>query len=395
MDVNPLVNGTEFPPVTEAASWVKDRTFSADFPLIDVSQAVPGYPTSDHVLDHMAQVLREPLVSKYGNVLGLPALRAEYAAQLNLGAGANNVTDDNVAISAGCNQAFHVCITALTQPGDQVILPTPWYFNHKMSLDMQGIEAVALHCDASDQMIPDIEKAESLIGKKTRALALISPNNPTGKEYPPELINAFYSLCKKHNITLILDETYSDFRADTDIAAHSVFSDKDWHKHAIHLYSFSKAYALAGYRVGAMVASETVLTQVTKVLDCVSICAPQLSQRAALFAMQNAQDWKQDKCAQMFGRANAFKDALAGNNHGYQITAMGSYFAYLEHPFNLPARKVARFLADEANLLALPGEMFGEGQRKHIRVAFANVSRDVMPAISERLARFDPENPNI
>ena len=92
----------------------------------------------------------------------------------------------------------------------------------------------------------------------------------------------------------------------------------------------------------------------------------------------------------MHNRAEAFNLALRSNDHGYQITAIGAYFAYLEHPYSIPARQVARFLSDEANLLALPGEMFGPEQEKYIRVAFANVSQSKMPVIARRLADFRP-----
>jgi len=356
MHANPLVTRTEFPPVTEAANWIADRVFPDQLPLINVSQAVPGYATSDDVLDHIAKTVREPEVSKYGHVLGIPELRQAYADYL--ATDTQNISASNIAITAGCNQAFHVAITALVEPGDEVLLPAPWYFNHKMS----------------------------------RAIVLITPNNPTGQEYPPATIDAFYELCKQRGITLILDETYRDFRNDTSTPVHNVFDDPDWSKTAIHLYSFSKAYALAGYRIGAITASENFMTEVTKVLDCVTICAPLLSQRAALFALQNAQDWRNEKCRKMQKRAEAFNVALKKNDHGYQVTAMGAYFAYLEHPYQLPARQVARFLADEANLLALPGEMFGPDQEKHIRVAFANVSLETMPEIARRLAVFRPEN---
>lgn len=393
MHVNPLVDSTEYPPVTEAANWIANRSFPQDLPLINVSQAVPGYAASESVLNHIADVIRDPSVSKYGHALGIPALREAYAAYL--AADSDHIKMSNVAITAGCNQAFHVAITALATPGEEILLPTPWYFNHKMSLDMLGITSVPLPCAADQKLIPDPASTEVLITKKTRAIVLITPNNPTGQEYPPETINAFYKLCQKHGITLILDETYRDFREDTSTPVHGVFDDPDWSQTAIHLYSFSKAYALAGYRVGAITAAEKFLHEVTKVLDCVSICAPQLSQRAALFALQNAQAWKQEKCTQMHKRAQAFSDALKHNDHGYQITAMGAYFAYLEHPFDLPARQVARYLSDEANLLALPGEMFGPNQKKHIRVAFANVSHALMPEIARRLAAYDPEKPNI
>jgi len=388
LHVNPLVNRTEFPPVTEAAGWIQDREFPEDLPLINVSQAVPGYATSDDVLKHMAATLMEPQVSKYGHALGLPDLRQAYAK--HLGGKRAHVSDTNIAITAGCNQAFHVAITALAKSGDQIILPTPWYFNHKMSLDMCGIEAVPLPCTVDNKMIPTVDAAEQLLSKKTRAIVLVTPNNPTGQEYPPQTIDAFYNLCKTHGITLIIDETYRDFKADANTPCHSVFSDPDWKSTAVHLYSFSKAYALAGYRVGAIATDENFLKEVTKVIDCVSICAPQLSQRAALFALHNAHDWKQEKCAQMQKRAQAFSDAMRGNNHGYQISAMGAYFAYLTHPHDMPARTLARHLSDKANLLALPGEMFGPKQEKHLRVAFANVSLDVIPEIARRLAVFGP-----
>ncbi len=388
MHVNPTVEETEFPPVTEAANWIEGRVFPTELPLINVSQAVPGYATSDDVLDHMAQVLREPAVSKYGHALGLPSLREAYAKYLAVDSG--HVSNTNIAITAGCNQAFHVALTALAKPGDQVLLPVPWYFNHKMSLDMLGVETVPIPSATDNQLVPDAADAEKLITDKTRAIVLVTPNNPTGQEYPPATIDAFYQLCKARGITLVLDETYRDFRHDTSTPAHSVFNDPDWPQTVIHLYSFSKAYALAGYRVGALTADEGFLTQVTKVLDCVSICAPQLSQRAALFALQHAQVWKQEKCTEMQQRASAFRTALKHNDHGYQITAIGAYFAYLEHPFSLPARQLARYLSDEANLLALPGEMFGPQQEKHLRVAFANVSLDVMPEITRRLAAFRP-----
>jgi len=393
MHVNPQVVATEFPPVTEAASWIRDRTFPTDKPLIDVSQAVPGYATSDAVLDHMAEVLRKPETSKYGHALGLPELRARYAETLC--STANEVSADNIAISAGCNQAFHVAITALVKPGEQVILPAPWYFNHKMSLDMLGVETSALPCTEAKQMVPDVDELKRLINPKTRAVVLITPNNPTGQEYPVDTIDAIYKLCKEAGVYLIVDETYRDFRAHNTTPPHNIFTDPDWGETAIHLYSFSKAYALAGYRVGAIASSQNLLREITKVLDCVSICAPQLSQQAALFALTNAQDWKAQRSADMHARAKAFTQAINATEHGYEIAASGAYFAYLRHPFEIDSTGVARFLADNANLLALPGDMFGPNQERYIRVAFANVTADWMAPLAERLVQNRPDQHQI
>ena len=385
MQLNPFVRSTDFPPVPEAASWIEGRQFTRENPLIDVSQAVPGYATATPIIEHLATVLTETSIRSYGPVLGLPALREAYAETIATGSTAP-VAMDNVAITAGCNQAFYVAIAALCQPGDEVILPAPWYFNHKMSLDMLGIKAVPLLCLEEDQLLPNEERAASLIGRKTKAIVLISPNNPTGQIYPPETIQALYRLCQSTDIALIIDETYRDFREQPDLAPHHIFDDPDWPDTAIHLYSFSKAYALAGYRVGALVASTEFNHEVTKVLDCVSICAAQISQRAALFGLQHAVAWKEQKRQLMYSRASAFLQAMSDSKSGYRISSLGPYFAYLKHPYeNIPASSVARELAEHCNLLALPGEMFGPGQETHLRFAFANVSSDLMPTIEKRL----------
>ncbi len=390
MQLNQFVSNTEFPPVPEAASWIAGRRFSEDKPLIDVSQAVPGYATASAILDHMATVLKERPTSAYGPVLGLPELREAYASTL-ANSSCNSVTAENIAITAGCNQAFYVAIASLCEPGDEVILPSPWYFNHKMSLDMLSVKAVPFPCLADDQLLPDDERAAALISKKTKAIVLISPNNPTGQIYPPATINSFYELCKSNGIALIIDETYRDFRDQPEAPPHRIFDDPDWPATAIHLYSFSKAYALAGYRVGALAASVAMNHQVTKVLDCVSICAAQISQRAALYGLQHVAAWKEEKRQLMYSRAESFQQAMADGNHGYEITALGPYFAYLRHPHEgIPARVVARQLATSANLLALPGEMFGPGQENFLRFAFANVDSDLMKTIAARLSDHLP-----
>lgn len=383
MRLNQFVRNTAYPPIPEAASWVEGRQFSNDKPLIDLSQAVPGYATSRGILDHMAKVLTDMTTGSYGPVLGLAELREAYADHLSSGS-SESILTSNVAITAGCNQAFYVAIAALCTPGDEVILPSPWYFNHKMSLEMLGINAVPLPCLEQKQLIPEAEIAAQLINRKTKALVLISPNNPTGKQYPPETIDAFYHLCQSQNIALIVDETYRDFREQPDTAPHSIFDDPDWSDTAIHLYSFSKAYALAGYRVGALVSSERVNHEATKVLDCIAICAARISQQAALHGLRHAAAWKEEKRQLMLDRAGAFKEAM--NECHYSIAAMGAYFAYLKHPHgSIPSRTVARDLAENANLLTLPGDMFGDDQHSYLRFAFANVSSSLMPTIAARL----------
>ena len=107
--------------------------------------------------------------------------------------------------------AFFATMMMLARHGDAVLLPTPWYFNHQMSLDMLGIEARPLPCRAEAGFVPRVEDAAALIDEKVRAVILVTPNNPTGAVYPDHVIESFASLCREKGIYLVLDETYRDF----------------------------------------------------------------------------------------------------------------------------------------------------------------------------------------
>ncbi|MEJ2020223.1 MAG: aminotransferase, partial [Maritimibacter sp.] len=258
----------------------------------------------------------------------LPDLRAALASEVSaLYRGA--VAPEQVAITAGCNEAFAAAISTLAAPGDEVILPTPWYFNHKMWLDMAGIKAVPLR--TGPDLVPRLADAEALITAKTRAIVLVTPNNPGGVEYPAELLAGFYELAKAHGIALIVDETYRDFDSRPS-PAHDLFSKADWGENFIHLYSFSKAYRLTGHRVGALIAGTERLSQVEKFLDTVTICPNQLGQRAALWGIENLRDWLAGERAEILSRRAAIEAGFAPLD-GWRVLGAGAYFAYVEHPY--------------------------------------------------------------
>jgi len=387
ISVNPLVTRTEEPPIAEAASWRRPALFGADKPLIDVCQAVPGYPPDERLRAFLADAARDGSSAFYTGVEGIPELRSALAKDLSTTYG-GTVTADDVLISSGCNQAFFLTMVALAPAGSSVILPTPWYFNHKMTLDMLGIEAIPLPCSAENGMLPDLNAAAALIRQDTKAIIMVTPNNPTGAVYPSDLLSGFLELAEDHGIALVLDETYRDFLGPDAGAPHELFGDPGWRDAGlIHLYSFSKVFSLTGYRAGAVAAAPSFIAEAAKVMDCVSICAPNLSQRAALFGLQNLDDWRREKRLLMAERVAAFAAALGGHNAGYKIHSIGAYFAYVEHPFaDESARAVAMRLAAEQNLLCLPGSMFGPDQDRMLRFAFANVEASVMPAIAARLS---------
>ena len=185
----------------------------------------------------------------YGDIEGEKILRTNYSNHINQKYG-TNTSFNQILITSGCNQAFCAAISAITNEGDNIILPAPWYFNHKMWLDMAGGKTRPLACGSD--MLPSVNQAEKLIGRKTRAICLISPNNPAGVEYPTTLLDEFYKLAKKRNIALLLDETYKDFHSNPQ-NPHSLLRNHDWDKTIIQLYSFSKSFRLTGHRIGAMI----------------------------------------------------------------------------------------------------------------------------------------------
>ena len=251
------------PPVVEARRWLAEAQLPEGVDLINVSQAAPIDPPPLALRQAMADIaLNEPQAHLYGPVLGLPALRDEIARNCTaLYQGA--IAPEQVAVTAGCNEAFCATIASLLDEGDEVILPVPWYFNHKMALDMAG--AVSVPLEVGPDMVPDPAEAEALITDRTRAIVLVTPNNPVGVEYPPQVIAGFMDLTAASGIKLIVDETYRDFHSATG-APHDLIARPNWDKHLIQLYSFSKAYRLTGHRVGAIMAAPDRLLETTSVL---------------------------------------------------------------------------------------------------------------------------------
>lgn len=386
--LNPAMAATEPPPVMEARRWLTGVTFPPERPLINVSQAAPVESPPLGLRQALAEAaLNDPQAHLYGPVLGLPALRAEIAGQWSAAYG-GTIRDTQVAITQGCNQAFCAVMATLAGAGDEVILPTPWYFNHKMWLDMQGVKTVPL--PAGPGLIPEAEAAARLITDRTRAIVLVSPNNPGGAEYPAETLAAFRDLARSRGLALIVDETYRDFDSRSG-RPHDLFTDPDWDRDFIHLYSFSKAYRLTGHRVGAIVASEARLAEVEKFLDTVAICPSQLGQIGALWGMRNLAQWVAGERDEILARRGAMVGGF-GALQGWKLLGCGAYFGYVEHPFALASDALCKRLVAEAGLLMLPGTMFQptshpEGARQ-IRIAFANVDATGIAEMFQRLQAF-------
>lgn len=388
--INPHVARALAPPTNETSTWLAQGDYNRDLPLLDASQAVPSYPPADELIEHLAQQVRVPETAFYAPILGIPDLRQALAESLS-GAYGADVPAENIAITSGGNHAYCMAILALAGPGDEVILPEPYYFNHQMWFDMQGIGTRLLACrETPDGLLPDVDEARALVGERTRAIVLVSPNNPTGTVYSPEHLAAFHELARQTGTALLVDETYKDFLPGGD-SPHGLFGDPEWTETFVFLYSFSKVYSLTGYRVGALAGGPHFIEAVSKIADTLTICAPHIGQKAALFGLRHLDDWARAKRDQLTQRLDLLRSAFVRQEPDFKLVSSGAFFGYVTHPFETESSlEISHRLFRQMSLLTWPGTFFGPNQDRYIRLAFANSGPDDIVEIVRRLASFRP-----
>jgi len=340
-----------------------------------------------------------------------------------------DITSSDVAITSGCNLAFVATIMTIASAGDEVILPVPWYFNHQMTLILLGVKPVPLITLPSSSFFPSPSVAASLISSKTRAIALVTPNNPTGAIYSPETLFEFAKLAHERKIALILDETYRDFIVPPGISPHGLFlksSELNWRSTIISLYSFSKSYRIPGHRLGAITAAPELLKEIAKVLDTLQICAPRLPQLALASPLPSSLQLSptppsttpntpsteldgpmlgpiptlsalrpdiQSTALAVQARQRLFKSTLEKEAPKWKILSQGAYFAFVQHPFpGHGSEEVCRSLMEEVGVRLLPGAFFFDkvdmkenDLDRYIRFSVANVSDDKVVEVCKRL----------
>lgn len=389
--------GVDPPPVLEVKNWLSNPDLQPSKPLIDVSQAAPTEPPPEKMLEFMAnKILCDNAVNTYGPVLGLDELRESLASKWSRQY-QGKVSKENVAVTSGCNQAFCASISSFTSENDEVIIPTPWYFNHHMWLQMAGVKSIPLDTDAN--MNPIIEKAEALITDRTRAIVLVSPNNPSGAIYSNQLLQKFFDLCKSNQIRLIIDETYKDFHPNAS-QPHTLLENNNWDQVLTILYSFSKTYRMTGHRIGALLTSKENLIEIEKALDTFTVCPPQLGQYAANWGLNNLEAWAAERRTEILQRAKHFSEKFQPlSAAGWSLRGCGAYFAFVEHPFEDESNILAPLILRDQGILLMPGTMFYPKHNplgsRSFRIAFANIDKYKISTLLERLKDLSYQRLNI
>jgi aspartate/methionine/tyrosine aminotransferase len=372
------------PPIPACRAWAARYVVRGEAPVIDLTQGVPDTPPDPGLLRRLGEAGADLALAGYGPLEGEAGLRDAFAAETRRLYG-GDVAAADVTITAGANLGFTLVMSAITAPGDAVLLPAPWFFNHPMALALRGVVSQPLPCDAGNGLLPDPDRAAALIDARTRAIVLVTPNNPTGAIMPPSLVARFAALCRDRGLWLVLDETYRDFLPAGGAAPHGLFVEPGWRDRVVQLYSFSKAYGIPGHRTGAVVAGPALRAELIKAVDNIQICPPRPPQAALAWAVPALRGWRDGNAAAMARRGAAFAAALR-EAPAWRIEALGAYFAWVRIPEAMGSTaQAAEALAATQGVVTLPGTAFGPGGERHLRMAFAGVGEAAIAALPARL----------
>ena len=356
---------------------------------ISLGQGMVAYGPPAEALAAVPRFLTEPGAHRYGPVEGLPALVAALVHKLT----AENELDlsrSRVVVTAGGNLAFMNAVLAVADPGDEVILQAPYYFNHEMAVVMAGCRPVVAPTDARYQL--QVDAIAAAITPRTRAIVTISPNNPSGAVYPEADLRAVNALCAAHGVWHIHDEVYEYFTYGLPHFSPGSVPGAD--AHTIGLYSLSKAYGFASWRIGYMTIPETLWVAVNKIQDTLLICPPHVSQAAALGALGAGRAYCDRHVAALAPvRQHVLARLEAIGDIAEAPSADGAFYCLLRVRTGLDSMTLAQRLIREHQVATVPGSAFGLPARRslggttgtYLRISYGALAAETVDEGMERL----------
>jgi aspartate/methionine/tyrosine aminotransferase len=340
---------------------------------ISLGQGVVHYGPPHAALDAARAALANAETHGYQDGVGIP----ELVAAIDVKLGRDNRIDRGnglrVMVTAGGNMAFVHAILAITDPGDEVILPVPFYFNHEMAIQMADCTAVLVPTDDRYQL--DLDAIRRAITPRTRAIVTVTPNNPTGAVFPEAALREVNDLCARHGLFHISDEVYEYFTyGSATHASPGAFDGAE--AHTISLFSLSKAYGFAGWRIGYMVYPERLHDAIAKVQDTVLVCPPVISQIAAVAAMEAGPAY----CRQHLESIAEVRDIVLSELRALEPLctvppADGAFYCFLRVNADADPFPLAERLIREHRVAVVPGHAFGATSGCYFRIAYGALQK--------------------
>jgi aspartate/methionine/tyrosine aminotransferase len=352
---------------------------------ISLGQGIVSYGPPPEVMETVRRFGGAAADHRYGPVEGLPQLVEAVESKLAAENGIIVRPSGRVLVTAGGNQAFMNAVLAITDPGDEVILPVPYYFNHEMAIVMAGARAVGAPTGHDYQL--DVDAIARAVTPRTRAVVTVSPNNPTGAVYPEDTLRAVNALCRERGLFHVHDEAYEYFTYGA-VRHFSPGSIEEAAGYTISLYSLSKAYGMASWRVGYMVVPEVLAEAVHKIQDTLLICPPAVSQHAGLAALKVGRPYPAAYLDRLDSLRRTILDALGGADAPYELAPVSGAFYYLIRVHSaLDSMMLAERLIREHRVAAIPGSAFADPAPCSIRISYGALDSRTLTEGLDRLVR--------
>ncbi len=349
---------------------------------ISLGQGVVDYAPPAAAHEALIRFCAEPARHKYQHELGIPELRERIATRL---AAENGIDADrfSLMVTAGGNMAFLTALLAICDQGDEVVLVKPYFFNHEMAVRIIGCRPVVVAADERYQL--DLASIEAAIGPRTRAVVTVSPNNPSGAVYSESDLRAVNALCTDRGLYHISDEVYEYFLFDG--ARHfSPGAIAGAETHTVCIYSLSKSYGFASWRVGYMLFPSSLLEAVKKIQDTNVICAPVVSQFAAVGVLETGRQWVEERIESIAAVRRIALDALS--SLGERVTvprADGAFYFLVRVHRGEDSVEFVERLIRRHGIALIPGTAFGMDDGCYLRIGYGAVNAAAMEEGMERL----------
>ncbi len=349
---------------------------------INLGQGIVDYAPPDAVKTAVNAFFDEPLNHRYKLVDGIPALKAVIEQKLQNENSIAPSRQRECFITAGSNMGFLQAMLAITDPGDEVIILSPYYFNHEMAIRIANATPVIVATDEHHQPLYDAIAAA--ITDRTRAVVTISPNNPTGAVYSREMLTAINALCRDKMLYHINDEAYEYF-VYGDAKHFSPASITNSIDHTISLFSLSKTYGMASWRVGYMLFPAHLTAALKKIQDTNLICPPVISQHAAVAALKCGRDFCAPHIARLANIRGAIIEQLARQDKLHYATPHGAFYFFIQSEGQHEMIALTKLLIEQHRVAAIPGNTFGVDNHCYFRIAYGALTQADITSGIERL----------
>jgi aspartate/methionine/tyrosine aminotransferase len=342
---------------------------------ISLGQGVVHYGPPRQAIDAVREALDDPATHEYNDGAGLPSLLQVIARKLARENGIDVSQGSRIMVTAGANMAFMHAVLAITAPGDEIILPVPFYFNHEMAIEMAGCRAVRVPTDDRYQL--RVDAIERAITDRTRGIVTISPNNPSGAVLSESSLRAVNELCRARGLYHLSDEPYEYFTYGVRHISPGSFPAAP--PHTISMYSLSKAYGYAGWRIGYMVYPEALASAMIKSQDTILICPTIAAQIGARAALEVGRSY----CEPHVNELASIRDFVVS-----ELTALaplatvpaadGAFYCLLRVKTTADPMLLAERLIREHRVAVIPGTAFGMTDACTFRVAYGALQKETV-----------------